>query len=76
MTRNDVTIIGPTNVASALAHTSSQLYSKNITTFLLSMVADGELKLNREDEIVAATLLAADGEVPNQEMAKRLGVSA
>jgi H+-translocating NAD(P) transhydrogenase subunit alpha len=76
VTRNDVTITGPTNVASALAHTSSQLYSRNITAFLLSMAADGKLQLNREDEIVAATLVAADGKVPNEEMAKRLGVSA
>ena len=73
--KEGVTILGPTNIASSLAHTASQLYSRNIATFLLSMATDGELIVNREDEVVAATLVAADGEVPDIDLAKRLGVS-
>ena len=72
--KHGVTIIGPTNPASALARTASQLYSKNITTFLLSMLADGELVVNQEDEITAATLVTFGGDLPNTELKGKLGV--
>jgi len=73
VTKHGVTIIGPTDTASALAFNASQLYSKNITTFLLAMVKDGELTVDMDDEIVAATLVTRDGEIPNAEIRERLG---
>ncbi|MGB3622389.1 MAG: NAD(P)(+) transhydrogenase (Re/Si-specific) subunit alpha, partial [Ketobacter sp.] len=42
---------------------ASQLYTKNITTFLLNMAKEGELTLNMEDEIVSATLITEGGEI-------------
>jgi NAD(P) transhydrogenase subunit alpha len=69
-----VTILGPLNVPAAVAHHASQLYSKNIITFLLSMVKDGELVLNPEDEIVAGTLLAHDGKVVHERVLQSLGI--
>ena len=72
--QHGVTIIGPANIASALSRTASQLYSKNITTFLSSMLKDGQLVVDREDEIVAATLVTHDGAVPDAEMRTTLGV--
>ena len=41
------------------------MYSRNISTFLLNMVKDGELKLDMEDEIVRESLVTRDGEVVN-----------
>ena len=61
-----VTILGPTNIASNLAHHASQLYSKNVTTFLLSMVQEGTFAPDEEDEIVQATRLTKDGEVASE----------
>lgn len=72
--RHGVTIAGPLNVASALGFNASQLYSKNITTFLLSMVTDGEIAIDLEDEIVAATLITREGKAPNAETKERLGL--
>ncbi|MEE8440570.1 MAG: Re/Si-specific NAD(P)(+) transhydrogenase subunit alpha [Spirochaetia bacterium] len=69
-----VTILGPENIPSALAFNASQLYSKNITTFLLSLISDGRLKLDIEDEIVAATLVTREGTVPNVDLKERLGL--
>lgn len=69
-----VTIVGPANIPSALAFNASQLYSKNITTFLLSLISDGQLKLDVEDEIVAATLVTHEGAVPNADLRERLGL--
>jgi NAD(P) transhydrogenase subunit alpha len=61
-----VTVIGPRNVASNLAHHASQLYSKNITTFLLSMVKEGALLPDEQDEIVQATRLTREGSVASE----------
>lgn len=61
-----VRIIGPINIASNLAYHASQLYSKNITTFLLAMVKDGVLAPDDEDEIVLATRLTRDGAVAGE----------
>ena len=58
-----VTILGPLGLASEVPHHASQMYSKNITTFLLHLVKDGQVKLDTEDEIVAGTLVARDGKV-------------
>lgn len=60
---NGVSIIGPLNIPSELAHHSSQLYAKNISTFLLNIVKDGVLNIDTADEIVAGTLLTTGGNV-------------
>jgi NAD(P) transhydrogenase subunit alpha len=58
-----VTILGPTNLASTVPQHASQLYAKNIATFLLTLIKDGRLNLNLGDEIIAQTLLTDDGQV-------------
>lgn len=58
-----VTIIGYVDHPSRVPVHASQLYTKNITTFLQNMAKDGELTLNMEDEIVAATLITEGGEI-------------
>ena len=61
-----VTIIGPENVPSMVPFHASQMYGKNISTFLLNMVKDGELNINMEDEIVKDSLVCEDGKVVNE----------
>lgn len=60
-THRGVTILGPVNLASTVPYHASQLYSKNITTFLLSVVKNGELVLSEEDEVVKAVLVMREG---------------
>ena len=62
---NGVTIIGWINLASTVPYHSSQMYARNVTTFLLNMVKDGKLQLNLKDEIVRETLLTQGGEIVN-----------
>lgn len=57
----EVQIVGPLNIASGVAHHASQLYSRNIVTFLATILAEGELKVDRDDEIIAATLVVDAG---------------
>jgi H+-translocating NAD(P) transhydrogenase subunit alpha len=61
-----VTIIGRINVASQVPYHASQLYARNITTFLLNLVADGKLRCDFEDEIIRETLLTRGGEIVNR----------
>jgi NAD(P) transhydrogenase subunit alpha len=62
---NGVTILGPTNLPSEAPYHSSQMYAKNITTFLLNLVKDKQLQINTEDEIIRDTLICRDGQVVN-----------
>ena len=56
-----VTIWGPVNLASTVPFHASQLYSKNITTFLLSVMKNGNPTLSEEDEVVKAVLVMRQG---------------
>ena len=58
-----VTILGPTNLASTVPYHASQMYSKNITTFLAHLVKDGAIRTGTDDEIVRETLVAHGGRV-------------
>lgn len=61
-----VTIIGPLNLASAIPYHASQMYSRNLLAFVRTMVKDGALAINMEDEIIRETLLTRDGVVVNE----------
>ena len=61
--QNGVRIFGPLNLPSTIPYHASQMYAKNIATFLKYLVKDGKLALNREDEIVRETLVTFEGEV-------------
>lgn len=63
-----VTIIGPQNVASTLSGNASQLYSKNITTFLETILKEGKISIDTSDEIVDASLVIHDGVVRNERL--------
>ena len=61
---NGVNIMGPVNLASTVPFHASQLYARNLATFLKNMTAkDGQLNINMDDEIVRETLVARNGEV-------------
>ena len=65
---NGVTILGPSNPAARVPYHASQMYSKNITTFLAHLLGkDGATKATLEiepgDEITRETLLTRGGEV-------------
>jgi NAD(P) transhydrogenase subunit alpha len=64
-TANDVKIVGHLNVPGRIAATASLLYAKNLYTFLETMVdkASKQIALNREDELVKATMLTDGGAV-------------
>ncbi|HYC13359.1 MAG TPA: Re/Si-specific NAD(P)(+) transhydrogenase subunit alpha [Stellaceae bacterium] len=70
VTENGVRIVGHANVPSRIAVDASQLYSRNLLSFLALIVdKEKQLKIDTADEIVKATLITKDGAVVHPQMA-------
>lgn len=63
-----VTIIGLFNLAGTVPYHASQMYSKNVATFLLHIVKNGQLRLDMADDIIRDTLLTDDGQIVNKRL--------
>ena len=70
-----VSILGPLNLASKVPYHASQMYASNIAAFLKLMVKNGELSINREDEIIRETLVTHGREVVNTRVSELLGLA-
>jgi NAD(P) transhydrogenase subunit alpha len=62
-------------MASSVANHASQMFAKNLASFLGLIVKEGELVIDLEDEIVAATLVCRGGEIANDRVREALGAS-
>jgi NAD(P) transhydrogenase subunit alpha len=69
-----VVILGPTNLPAEIPFHASQMFSNNVTKFLLNMVQEGQLRLDREDEIVRDTMLCEAGHVTHPRLCELLGI--
>jgi NAD(P) transhydrogenase subunit alpha len=81
VTHGGVTILGPSNPPALVPYHASQMYSKNITTFLTHLLGkDGAkqatLTLSRDDEITRETLLTHGGDVVHARIRELLGQPA
>jgi H+-translocating NAD(P) transhydrogenase subunit alpha len=70
---NGVQILGPLNLPSSIPYHASQMYAKNVATFLKHLIKDGQLNLNREDEIVKETLVTEGGAVVHARVLEAMG---
>jgi H+-translocating NAD(P) transhydrogenase subunit alpha len=78
---NGVTIIGPSNPAALVPYHASQMYSKNIITFLMHLLGKEGAKqpavpIDPADEITRETLLTQGGDVVHPRVRELLGVKA
>jgi NAD(P) transhydrogenase subunit alpha len=69
-----VTVLGPTNLPAEAPYHASQMYAKNMTTFLATIVKEGKLQIDTSDEVVRETLVARDGQVVNPRVRAALGL--
>jgi len=58
-----VTVIGRTNLPAEVPAHASQMYARNLLTFLDHLLEDGCLAFDPDDEITAGTLVSRGGEV-------------
>jgi NAD(P) transhydrogenase subunit alpha len=71
---NGVTVIGPINMASGVPHHASQMYARNLTSFLANLVKDGKMRPAESDDIIRDTLVTQGGEVVNARVRELLGM--
>ncbi len=72
-----VTIIGPKNLPARVPFHASQMYAKNLQSFLSLLVnKDGSLVKEYSDEILVASLLTHDGEIRYAPARDRIGGKA
>ena len=71
-----VTILGPLNLPATVPYHASQMYARNVVSFLKNIVKNGELNVDVADEITRETLVARNGEVVHPKVQALLGVVA
>ncbi len=70
-----VTIMGPLNVPATVPLHASQMYARNLVTFLKELTNDeGKLAIDLENEVIRDTLLTRGGEVVNERVRGLLGL--
>ncbi len=72
-----VTIIGPVNLPATLPNHASQMYGRNIVTFLKNMLTkEGALNIDVNDEITRDSLVVRDGAIVNTRVQELLAAPA
>ncbi|MGH9935985.1 MAG: NAD(P) transhydrogenase subunit alpha [Blastocatellia bacterium] len=69
---NGVTIMTPLNLAATVPVHASQLYSRNLTTFLSEMIKDGELNLDFANDVVGPSCAVHNGEAKHPRILEAL----
>ncbi len=70
--REGVTIMAPLNLAATIPVHASQMYSRNLTSFLTLLIKDGELNIDLNDDVVGPSCVTHQGTVVNQRVAASL----
>jgi NAD(P) transhydrogenase subunit alpha len=64
-TAHGVTILPGANLPSDIPANASQMYGKNLVTFIKHLAPEGELVVDLDDEITRGAMLTHDGQVTN-----------
>ena len=67
--RDGVTVMAPTNLPATVPVHASQLYSRNVTSFLNLLIKDGELHVDMDDNIVGPSCVTHEGQWVNERVA-------
>jgi H+-translocating NAD(P) transhydrogenase subunit alpha len=70
-----VLVLGPVNLPATVPHHASQMFSRNITAFLVLLKKNGLPAVDMQDEIVRDTLITRDGQVVNSQIRDRLAAT-
>ena len=63
-TDNGVIVVGTTNLPGELSSTASMLFSNNMTTFISSLVTEGSIVIDLEDEVLVGAPEGDDFHIP------------
>lgn len=73
VTPNGVIIFAPLNLAATVPYHASQLFSRNMTSFLQLLSKDGQLNIDMSDDVVGPSTVTHQGQIVNQRVAALLG---
>jgi H+-translocating NAD(P) transhydrogenase subunit alpha len=71
-----VTLMAPTNLPATVPVHASQLYSRNVTSFLNLLIKDGQLNLDMKDDVIGPSCVTHEGQWMNQRVAAAAGAAA
>jgi len=71
-----VTIFGPTNLAADVPFHASQMFARNLATFVTHLLKDGKFPLDTSDEITRETLVTRGGQVVHPRVREALGAAS
>jgi NAD(P) transhydrogenase subunit alpha len=66
---NGVTVLGPVNLPSSVPQHASQMYSRNVLTFVQYALKDGALNVDLADAITGPMCVTHAGELRTQKAA-------
>ena len=73
---NGIQIAGPLNVPSMVPFHASEMFAKNVVSFLLNMSKEGQVSIDLEDEIIRETLIVSEGEVVHPKVREINGLAS
>ena len=71
---NGVKVLGPCNLPADVPVHASEMFSKNVVTFLQLMIHEGQLNIDLNDEIIRETLVTRGKEVVNNRVRELVGL--
>jgi H+-translocating NAD(P) transhydrogenase subunit alpha len=63
VTESGVTVIGASGLPSSMAAAASAMYARNVSSLLLYLIKDGEVALDRDDELQAGVIVTSGGAI-------------
>jgi NAD(P) transhydrogenase subunit alpha len=70
--RHGVTIVGPVNLPSSVPFHASQMFARNVSSYLLHLLKGGKVELDLADELTRGPLVTHQGEVVHEVVKKAL----
>jgi NAD(P) transhydrogenase subunit alpha len=70
LTENGVAVIGASGLPSSMAAAASAMYARNISALLLYLISDGEIALDRDDELQAGVTITGGGAIVHPALAE------
>jgi NAD(P) transhydrogenase subunit alpha len=71
-----VTVIGHTNLPAEVPANASQMYARNLTSFLKHLLVEGKPVIDVADEITRGALLSHEGRIANDAVRARVAAGA
>jgi NAD(P) transhydrogenase subunit alpha len=71
---NGVKVVGPVNLPAMVPYHASEMYSRNVQSFLLHLQKHGLKEPDGSDEIIRETLVTIEGEIFNARVREALGL--